>query len=56
MRGSQPFQKNLRDGNEYTAVMTDHLEDRAICGKEALSVGNGVVQEWILKHSPYLTP
>ncbi len=48
-----PF-KRTPDGNEYIAVMQDHftkwVEGRAICGKEALTVADAVVQEWILKH------
>ena len=48
-----PF-KRTPDGNEYIAIMQDHftkwVEGRAICGKEALTVADAVVQEWILKH------
>ena len=48
-----PFERT-QDGNEYIAVMQDHftkwVEGRAICGKEALTVAEAVVQEWILKH------
>ena len=43
-----PF-KRTQDGNEYIAVMQDHfakwVESRAICGKEALTVADAVVQE-----------
>ncbi len=48
-----PF-KRTQEGNEYIAVMQDHftkwVEGRAICGKEALTVADAVVQEWILKN------
>ncbi len=48
-----PF-KQTPHGNEYIAVMQDHftkwVEGRAIGGKEALTVADAVVQEWILKH------
>ncbi len=48
-----PF-KRTQDGNEYISDMQDHfiklVEGRAIFGKEALTMTNAVVQEWILKH------
>ena len=47
-----PF-KRTQDGNEYIAMMQGHftkcVEGRVICGKEALTVANAIVQEWILK-------
>ncbi len=46
--------KRTQDGNEYIVVMQDHftkwVEGRAICGKEALTVANAIVQDWVLKH------
>ena len=48
-----PF-KRTQDGNEYIVVMQDHftkwVEGRAICGKEALTVADAIVQDWVLKH------
>ncbi len=48
-----PF-KRTQDGNEYIVVMQDHFTKwvggRAICGKEALTVANAIVQDWVLKH------
>ena len=39
--------------------MQDHftkwVEDQAICGKEALTVADAVVQDWILKHCTPVT-
>ncbi len=29
---------------------TKWVEGRAVCGKEALTVADAVVQEWVLKH------
>ncbi len=46
--------KTTQNGNDYIVVMQDHftkwVEDRAICGKEALTIADAVVQDWILKH------
>ena len=48
-----PF-KRTQDGNEYIVVMQDHftkwVEGRAICGKEALTVADAIVQDLVLKH------
>ncbi len=48
-----PFKKT-QNNNDYIVVMQDHstnwVEGRAICGKEALTVADAVVQEWALKH------
>ncbi len=46
--------KGPKKGNEYIVVMQDHftkwVEGRAICGKEALTVADAIVQDWVLKH------
>lgn len=55
-----PF-KQTQNENDYIVVMQDQftkwVEDRAICGKTALSVAVTVVQHYVLKHanppSPY---
>ncbi len=48
-----PF-KMTRDGNEYIVKMQHHftkwVEGRAICGKEALTVADAIVQDWVFKH------
>ncbi len=48
-----PF-KQTQDSNDYIVVMQDHftkwVEGCAICSKEALTVADAVVQDWILKH------
>ncbi len=53
-----PF-KMTQNGNDYIVVMQDHftkwVEGRAICGKEALTVPDAVVQDWILKHGTPVT-
>ncbi len=53
-----PF-KSTQNGNDYIVVMQDHftkwVESRAICGKEALTVADAVVQDWILKHGTPVT-
>ena len=40
--------------------MQDHftkwVKGRAICGKEALTIADAMVQDWILKHSTPVTP
>ncbi len=51
--------KTSQNGNDYIVVMQDHftkrVEGRAICGKEALTIANAVVQDWILKHGTHVT-
>ncbi len=46
--------KQTQDSNDYIVVMQDHfskwVEGRAIYDKEALTVADAVVQDWILKH------
>ncbi len=53
MRG--PF-KQTQDSNDYIVVIQDHftklVEGRAICAKEALTVDDAVVQDWVLKLGP----
>ncbi len=53
-----PF-KMTQNGNDYIVVMQDHftkwVEGRAICGKEALTIADAVVQDWILKHGTPVT-
>ncbi len=53
-----PF-KQTQDSNDYIVVMQDHftkwVEGRAICGKEALTVADAVVQDWILKHGAFIS-
>ena len=50
-----PFEMT-QNGNDYVVVMQDHftkwVESRAICGKEALTVADAVVQDWILNMAP----
>ena len=47
--------QTTQSGNDYDyiIVMQDHftkwMEGRAICGKEALTVADAAIQEWILK-------
>ncbi len=53
-----PFKKT-QNYTDYIVVMQDHftkwVEGRAICGKEALTVADAVVQEWVLKHGTPMT-
>ncbi len=53
-----PFKKTQND-NDYIVVVQDHftkwVEDRAVCGTEALIIADAVVQEWILKHGASMT-
>ncbi len=53
-----PF-KTAQNGNDYIIVMQDHftkwVEGRGICGKEALTIADCVVQDWILKHGTPVT-
>ena len=53
-----PF-KTTQNCNNYIVAMQDHftkrVEGRAICGKEALTVADAVVQDWILKHGTPVT-
>ncbi len=53
-----PF-KTTQNSNDYIVFMQDHftkwVEGRAICGKEALTVADAVVQDWILKHGTLVT-
>ncbi len=53
-----PF-KMTQNSNNYIVVMQDHftqwVEGRAICGKEALTIADAVVQDWILKHGTPIT-
>ncbi len=53
-----PFRKTQND-NDYIVVMQDHfikwVEGRAVCGKEALTVADAVIQEWVLKHGAPMT-
>ncbi len=53
-----PF-KTTQNGNDYVIVIQDHftkwVEGRAICGKEALTIADAVVQDWILKHGTPVT-
>ncbi len=48
-----PYERT-QDDNEYIVVIQDHFTKwvggRAICGKEALTVTDAIVQEWVLKH------
>ncbi len=48
-----PF-KQTQDGNDYIVGMQNHftkwVDGHDICGKEALTVADAVVQDWILKH------
>ncbi len=53
-----PFKKTQND-NDYIVVMQDHftkwVDGQAVCGKEALTVADAVVQEWVLKHGAPMT-
>ena len=53
-----PF-KTTQNSNDYIIVMQNHftkwVEGQAICGKEALTVADAVVQDWILKHGTPVT-
>ncbi len=46
----------FEDMVSFTAIIQDHftkwvwVEGHAICGKEALTMPDAILQEWILKH------
>ncbi len=48
-----PLKKTQND-NDYIVVMQDHFtkweEGDVVCSKEALTMADAVVQEWVLKH------
>ncbi len=51
--------KTTQNGNDYIVVMQHHftkwVEGQAICGKEALTIADAVVQVWFLKHGTPVT-
>ncbi len=52
--------KKTQNNNDYIVVMQDHftkwVEGCAVCGKEALTLADAVVQEWVLKYGTPIAP